>query len=276
MTLEIIIIALCTIAALLAAILAAHNIRELQDTRIRRDEAEERNYSLELENERLERHIDELKLELNAEQKNSKDLRRIIIDYEIAANKQQEEPEPAAVEEILQANAKERLPEGVATNRYDCEGYKFPAGTQQAMLQRECFTSPSTGLRTYISNHVYYCVAMGGAYGIDIGDAWRVTLRNENEFYIILSDYQHDISDPDPDDFGERYEYDSAGNVVGLLRNYDGEICVHVLEFIADIGRLPPEAKEAGGMHGVEFFGGIHGDGGNIVKLKYLGRKWEP
>ena len=137
MTIEIIIIVIFAAAALLAAIMSAHNIRELHDTRIRRDEAEERNYSLELENEGLVRRIDELKLELATEQKNSKDLRRIIIDYEIAVNSHQEESEPAAEEEILQANTKERLPEGVATNRYDCEGYKFPAGTQQAMLQRE-------------------------------------------------------------------------------------------------------------------------------------------
>jgi hypothetical protein len=117
---------------------------------------------------------------------------------------------------------------------------------------------------------------MGGAYGIDIGDAWRVTLANGAEFNVIRADYQHDISDPDPDDFGERYEYDSAGNIVGPLRNYDGEECVHVLEFIADLDKLPQEAKDAGGMHGVDYFGGIHGNGGNIVKLKYLGRKWEP
>lgn len=190
------------------------------------------------------------------------------------AEPQQEEPEPS------ENAAKERLPEVVATNRYDCEGYKFPAGTQQAMLQEVCVTDwePQTaGLRFYADGEsFYFCVAMGGAYGIDIGDAWRVTLANGAEFNVVLADYQHDISDPDPDDFGERYEYDSAGNVVGLLRNYDGEICVHVLEFIADIGRLPQEAKDAGGMHGVDYFGGIHGNGGNIVKLKYLGRKWEP
>ena len=188
----------------------------------------------------------------------------------IAAETQQEEPKPS------ENAAKEGLPEGVATNRYDCEGYKFPTGTHQAMLQEKCFTSPSTGMRFYSSDNVYYCVAMGGAYGIDIGDTWLVTLRNGNDFYIILADYQHDITKPDPDDFGERYEYDSAGNIVGPLRNYDGEECVHVLEFIADIDKLPQAAKDAGGMHGLEFFGGIHGDGGNIEKIKYLGRKWEP
>lgn len=173
--------------------------------------------------------------------------------------------------------SKERLPEGVATNRYDCEGYIFPAGTHQAMLQAKCITSPTTGARVFRDDKMwYYCVAMGGAYGIDIGDAWSVTLRNGSVFNVTLADYQHDITEPDPNDFGERYEYDKDGNIVGPLRNYDGEECVHVLEFIADLETLPQAAKEAGGMHGLEFFGGKFGDGGNIVKMEYLGRKWVP
>lgn len=180
--------------------------------------------------------------------------------------------EPVAVPAV---NPKERLPEGVATNRYDCEGHEFPAGTEQAKLQKMCYTS-QIGMRIFDGDDLYFCVALGNAYGTDIGDAWRVTLRNGSVFKIIRADYQHDISDPDPDDFGERYEYDKSGNVVGLLRNYDGKECVHVLEFIVDLEMLPQEAKEAGGMHGLEFFGGKFGDGGNIVKFEYLGRKWKP
>lgn len=174
--------------------------------------------------------------------------------------------------------AKERLPEGVATNRYDCEGYKFPAGTHQAMLQEKCKTD-GNGTRFYINEDIeesYFCVAMGTAYGIDIGDAWRVTLKCGSVFKVILSDYQHDITNPDPDDFGERFEYDKNGNVVGPLRNYDGEECVHVLEFIVDLEAIPQIVKDAGGMHGLTFFGGKFGDGGNIVKIEYLGRVWEP
>lgn len=234
---------------------------------------------LEIDNMHLKNQLDDA---LTAYENAEKERIRMVT----AAKTQQEEPGIAA-NEVLQANAKERLPEGVATNRYDCEGYEFPEGTQQARLQNECFTDTSTGTRIYGLNnshfyangHIvsgYYCVAMGTAYGVDIGDAWFVKLKNGNGFNIILADYQHDISDPDPDDFGERYEYDSAGNIVGLLRNYDGEICVHVLEFIADIRRLPQEVKEAGGMHGLDFFGGKYGTGGNIAKIKYLGRVWEP
>ena len=117
---------------------------------------------------------------------------------------------------------------------------------------------------------------MGTAYGIDIGSAWEVTLNNGYSFPIILADYQHDISLIDPNDFGERFVYDDDGNIVDNLRNYDGDPVVHVLEFIVDLGAIPQAAKEAGGMHGLTIFGGKFGDGGNIVKMKYLGRMWEP
>ena len=172
--------------------------------------------------------------------------------------------------------SKERLPEGVATNRYDCEGYTFPAGTHQWFLQGRCETDRETGIRIFTRDNVRYrCVAMGTAYGIDIGDAWEVTLNNGYSFPIVLADYQHDISFIDPNDFGERFAYDDNGNIVDVLRNYDGEECVHVLEFIADLGAIPQAAKDAGGMHGLTIFGGKYGDGGNIAKIKYLGRVWE-
>ena len=117
---------------------------------------------------------------------------------------------------------------------------------------------------------------MGTAYGIDIGDTWEVTLNNGYSFPIVLADYQHDITVIDPDDFGERFAYDDNGNIIDVLRNYDGDECVHVLEFIVDPDAIPQAAKEAGGMHGLTIFGGKFGDGGNIVKMKYLGRMWEP
>lgn len=172
---------------------------------------------------------------------------------------------------------KERLPEGVATNRYDCEGFKFPVGTAQYKLQQFCTNDWETGIRIFTRDNIRYrCVAMGTAYGIDIGDAWEVTLNNGYSFPIVLADYQHDITVIDPDDFGERFAYDDNGDIIDVLRNYDGEECVHVLEFIADLDAIPQAAKEAGGMHGLTIFGGKFGDGGNIAKLKYLGRVWEP
>lgn len=215
---------------------------------------------LEEKNWKLETEIEELNKALLA-----------ALTAQPAAETQQEEPEPS------ENAAKERLPEGVATNRYDCEGFKFPEGTAQYKLQQLCINDWETGIRIFTRDNIRYrCVAMGTAYGIDIGDAWEVTLNNGYSFPIVLADYQHDITVIDPDDFGERFAYDDNGDIIDVLRNYDGEECVHVLEFIADLDAIPQAAKEAGGMHGLTIFGGKFGDGGNIAKLKYLGRVWEP
>lgn len=170
--------------------------------------------------------------------------------------------------------SKERLPEGVDTNRYDCEHYTFGSGSYQYYLQLECFTD-ERGLRYfYYNGKKYYCVAMGGAYGIDIGDIWNVTLECGTEFGIILSDYQHSITDVDPYDFGECYERDIYGNVVGILRNYDEEPVVHVLEFIVDMDQIPRSVAMAGTVSALPEFGGLYGNGGNIVDISYQGRAW--
>lgn len=178
-------------------------------------------------------------------------------------------------DEIPEAEcSKERLPEGVDTNRYDCEHYSFGYGTDQYWLQLACYTDEK-GLRYFSHNgKKYYCVAMGGAYGIDIGDTWDVTLECGTTFGVILSDYQHSIEEVDPNDFGERYVYDSYGNVVDLLRNYDGEPVVHVLEFIVDIDSIPKSVLRAGTVSKLDEFGGLYGDGGNIIDISYQGRAW--
>lgn len=170
--------------------------------------------------------------------------------------------------------SKERLPVGVDTNRYDCEPHTFGYGTHQYRLQSACYTD-ELGLRYFLHNgKKYYCVAMGGAYGIDIGDIWDVTLECGTEFGIILSDYQHSIDPPDPNDFGEIYERDIYGNIVDILRNYDGEPVCHVLEFVVEIDKLNPYILGAGTVSAVKEFGGLYGDGGNIVDISYIGRAW--
>lgn len=180
-------------------------------------------------------------------------------------------------EEIPEANieySKERLPEGIDTNRYDCEHYTFGIGSDQYYLQRVCYTDEK-GLRYfYHNNKKYYCVAMGGAYGIDIGDTWTVTLECGSEFGIILSDFQHPITDIDPNDFGEQYARDLDGNIVDILRNYDEEPVVHVLEFIVDMGSIPKSVAMAGMVNALPEFGGLYGNGGNIVDISYEGRVW--
>ena len=272
MTLEIIIIAIFASAAMLAAVLAVHNIQNLNDTSAKYNKLLGAQALLEAEIKTLRDENFELEQALETERVNSDMLRQTLLDTIISAA---EDSEPE--EEVLQANAKERLPEGVATNRYDCEGFSFPEGTAQYKLQQLCTTDWETGTRIFTRDNIRYrCVAMGTAYGIDIGDAWEVTLHNGYTFPVVLADYQHDISFIDPNDFGERFVYDDNGDIIDNLRNYDGDPVVHVLEFIADLDAMPQAAKDAGGMHGLTIFGGKYGPGGNIVNLKYLGRVWEP
>jgi hypothetical protein len=252
---------------MLAAVLAIHNITELQDTRIRRDEVEERNYSLELENEGLVRRIDELKLELNAEQKNSKELRRIIIDYEIAAKSQQEENQLNELEsgdndEVLQANAKERLPEG-HTNVISGMPYTSITDkkSEQWALQLQAFTG-EYGIRCYSDgDRTYFLAAMGSAYGREIGTAFRVTLKCGTEMYVMLGEFKDDGSAP-------FYGHPA--------KNYDGQAATCVLEFIYDDNALDNIVYFAGTFTALQEYGGLYGDGGDIVKIEYLGRKWEP
>ena len=170
--------------------------------------------------------------------------------------------------------SKERLPENIETNSFFCEDYRFlnVPGTHQYRLQQECYTEQETGLRYFVADGKrWYCVALGNAYGTDIGDTWVVTLANGENFGIIYADYKHSIEEIDPFDFGD--QYDINGN---QLRNYDEEPVINVLEFVYDDQTAPREMILAGTMTYFDRFGGLYGDGGNIIKMEYLGRKWEP
>ena len=83
--------------------------------------------------------------------------------------------------------------------------------------------------------------------------------------------YEIPIEEIDPFDFGD--QYDINGN---QLRNYDEEPVINVLEFVYDDQTAPREMILAGTMTYFDRFGGLYGDGGNIIKMEYLGRKWEP
>lgn len=170
--------------------------------------------------------------------------------------------------------SKERLPENICTNTFFCEDYRLlnVKGTHQYILQQECFTEEETGLRYYLDGEYrYYCVALGTAYGIDIGDAWNVTLENGEEFRVIYADYKHSIEEIDPFDFGDAY--DSAGN---QLYNYDGKPVINVLEFVIDTDAAPRAMILAGTVSYYERFGGLYGNGGNITEMKYIERMWKP
>jgi hypothetical protein len=175
-----------------------------------------------------------------------------------------EAPEP-------QEYSKSRLPDG-HTNTFRCEDWRrlnMP-GSLQELLQRECLTDTDTGLRFWYNykdlndNEPYICAALGTAYGVDIGDTWRVTLKCGEVFNIILSDFKHPIDNINPFDFGD------------ADRNYDGQPTTSVIEFVFDEKIAPTAMIKAGTMSYFDRFGGLYGDGGDIVKIEYLGRKWEP
>lgn len=273
MTLEIIIIAIFAFAAVLAAILAVHNIKELSDAHSEIDILTEHNTGLSLDNARLTHLNDDLARDLEVERTNSKELRQIIIDYEIAAKSQQEENqlnelEPDENDEILQVNAKERLPAG-HTNVIS--GMPYTAITNHASEQWKLQCDENTftgdyGIRCYSDNErVYFLAAMGSAYGRTIGDAFRVTLKCGTVMYVMLAEYKDDGTDPNF--FGHP------------APNYDEEIATCILEFIYDPEKIDAKVRGENGSGTFtvfDEFGGLYGDGGDIVKIEYLGRRWEP
>ena len=174
------------------------------------------------------------------------------------------ENELNALESMTEKKQKSRLPEG-ATNRFDGMDFRTITDIQsdQYKLQQECFSGIKTGIRMYDTGEEgYYCAALGTAYGTDIGDTWHVTLKNGSEFNIILAEYKHPIDNPDPNDFGDP------------CKNYDGEDCTNVIDFVFDGDYLPREVLIAGTFTELDFFGGKYGDGGDILKIEYTGRKW--
>ena len=160
----------------------------------------------------------------------------------------------------------DRLPEGL-TNTYRCMDYRkiTDKNSAQIILQEDTCTSTesSTGLRfSMIDGERYYHAALATAYGIGIGNAFRVTLDNGYVFNILHAEYKHAIDDPRKDDFGDPDV------------NYRGEPTTSVIEFVYDWKSAPQEVIGRGGMFIEPFTDGVDNTNGNIVKIEYLGRKW--
>lgn len=178
----------------------------------------------------------------------------------VAAKTQQNE------EERCESAAPSLLPSGISTNMYCCEPYdKFVVNSEQAMLQEDCFTDPQTGIRYYLlDGKKYLCAAMATAYGTEIGRTYSVHLKNGYDFNVIVADFKHDISAPRADDYGD------------ITENYDGESAMCIIEFVVDMAFLPRAVKDAGTMSALEQFGGLYGEGGDILTINDTGRKWKP
>ena len=149
------------------------------------------------------------------------------------------------------------------TNTFRCMDYRTLTNhaSDQWKLQEECYTDYNTGIRYYIyKGEKYLCAALGSAYTETIGDSFVVTLNNGYSFKVINGDFKCP--------FGTVgfYGHDDI--------NYDGEHCINLVEFIFDKDAAPKSVLNAGTMSILEEFGGLYGDGGNIVDIRYLGKVW--
>lgn len=178
--------------------------------------------------------------------------------------------------------AREYLPPpDIPTNMMRCEPYRvldnydehfdpvyksaFHPNSEQYKLQQECKTG-IYGMRVYFDDkgNDWYCTALAGAYGSEIGHCYRFTLENGNTIPVILADYKHPIDKVRSDDYGD------------IDENYDGESCISIIEFVVDMQVIPESVRNAGTMTALDEFGGLHGHGGNIVKVEDCGRRWNP
>lgn len=245
------IISAITVALIVSSCAAAKRAEEAQEWQETYDEMmnsyESRIIVLKAQNDELLRRYTGVQKE-NDELK-ARDNDTIIAELEAENKKYMEK-----IKELTLPD-KEAIPDG-ATNMYMCMDYRKITNKKsyQWLLQEKCTTNTENGIRQYDE---YYTVAMAANYGRSIGDCWRVTLNNGNEFYIMLGDFKDDGKDP--------YRMGDP------CHNYDEQDCTNVIEFIVDMDVVPNNVKKAGTMSELEFFGGKYGDGGNIVKMEYLG-----
>lgn len=146
--------------------------------------------------------------------------------------------------------------------------------SMQYKIQEECDTYSEYGIREYSGSiekihsiidphHLMFkgihAAAMGSMFGRELGDIFKVTLMNGSEFYVFLAEFKDDgVTDP-------KY----LGHP---CKNFDDEDCTNVIEFIVDIEfDIPIEVVKTGTFTALEEFGGLHGNGGNIKTIRYIG-----
>lgn len=268
MTASIIILSLALAAAI--AVIAALTYK-LAGVELSRDEF--RNKYAELREENSRTILEKAKVEALYDEAliDNADQNRIIANLldqirELGEKHEEQQKEPGTLPQSSKITwTLDRLPEG-KTNTYRCMDYRTITDKKSAQyaLQNEDFTfsEARTGLRfSLIDGETYYHAALATAYGIDIGNTWKVTLDTGYELNIIHAEYKHDISDPRADDFGDPDT------------NYAGDKTTSVIEFVYDWKAADRDIIDLGGMF-IEDFGGKEGKFGNIVEMKPTGRKW--
>ena len=122
------------------------------------------------------------------------------------------------------------------------EDYRCITDTEspQYALQQKAWTD-DYGLRRYES---YYCVALGSAYGSEIGTKYLITLSSGAELMAILADQKAD-----------------RDTVQGHTRDRSGA----VIEFVVDTPALPDEVRHSGSVSSIP---GFNGEVKEIRRLK--------
>lgn len=246
------IIALVVTASLLAlsAVLVIRGHIDAKATREKYETSQGIVLQLERQNETLRIKNAELSRKLETERTNAEMLKRAFLDAEFPVDII-EEPEKAATVGLPlpggHTNVISGMPYTTITNKR----------SEQWALQLQAHTDEN-GIRRY---NEYILAAMGSAYTHTIGDVFRVTLRCGAEFDVMCGDFKDDGSAP-------FYGHPA--------KNYDGQTATCVLEFIYDDNALDDIVYFAGTFTALQEYGGLYGGGGDIVKIEYLGRKWEP
>lgn len=224
---------------------------------------------LDNENSVLYDMIEDLEGQLTAERDNTYILVQEKLDLlrELESLKNQPEPEPE--EEIIEEEVEEPDEKpgfydltGETTNMLCWMDYRKITNTtsMQYKIQEECVTDIAYGRRSYYYEPLgggIHTVAMGSKYGRNLGDIFKVTLANDAWFYVMLAEFKDDgVTDPS-----------YPGHP---CKNYDGEDCTNVIEFIVDENCIPKDVKSTGTFTALEEFGGLHGSGGNIKTIEYI------
>ena len=120
--------------------------------------------------------------------------------------------------------------------------------TMQWELQQKAYTN-EYGLRKIGTD---YCVAVGSYYSETVGERFKITLENDNEFTVIISDLKKD-------------EHTDSTNRYSPVYDENGEFySANVLEFIVDTNQLHSMVTTLGTVSYYDEFEG------NIVSIEKI------
>ena len=112
-------------------------------------------------------------------------------------------------------------------------------GSPQYQLQQEAWTDDN-GLRKVDG---FYCVALGSAFGSEIGARYIITLSNGNQLPVILADQKAD-----------------GDTTADNTRDYGGA----VIEFLVDTPAMPSVVRQTGSVGSIPEFAG------EVVEIRRL------